>query len=1413
MKTGRLLAFFAVIVQIIYSLPLPIYAEELPEAPNSSAYLSETLDNSVYQGLSFLVETQENDGSWGRYGKMQTADITDIIEYICINDYWSEDLSNLLDNASFYFFNEDILNVDDISKYLLINDLCNDAYIYILKEAQNPDGGFGLDKGYASDIIDTKLALKALADIGETEAMTKAALYIASLQNDDGGFAYQVGLDSNPELTAEIADILTDCVIEDQTLSYKLTGTIKKLGEYLDTYMVPMDELSADDLSGVYQHFYTALFKLKLNGVYDVTPYLELQNEDGGVFDDPMATALFLELIVREQNYVNAKWDYISITNDKGNSVSSFNANENVNIEIGNEYEADKAYMQVFIETPRGKTIQLDTQNLVWNTGDYEEGTYTVHAKFIRLSNDEIITSITQTFSIEHKLVIDGIVLALSQGFTRVGDEVTVSVSADVGLSNFSDEADSLMIRWNVKCNDESFFADERVITKADSSDKTIYLGDFTPDTSERKVYLITAEVLSNELVTAQSTTNFFVSDKSLAVISDVNKDFLYESSDDAEISVKIRDERVVDLILTTSSEDTTLISQYAEKIEGIKTKLESLGYIVNLCSVSTSYLTAKDTFAWNEYDHPNYNTQAPYTQHIIYDGDNIKMLGYTYAPYKDFLLVPDDNSSQKMFNFDMQRDKTDWHSMNGGGFLFNTIIENNLISGYYVLVTSNGLKLYSLDKVNLGNFRNSATTGTLLRTFPFANLYEEHHIKISADSHTISLWDGEKLIIDNYELPAIYGNGYGPITSHASHNCSQRSYFTFANITMQTITGEKLSDILENYNFESPNSRYVINLSDNFISNFSAEEEVGEVAQKIIDRDIIFIGLGNDKNEAQYQNLIDLITNQGLYYDFTIESTPNSLSDYVISTEESKRVKVDDQIIATELVFSGALFDRTIFTQTFDILCVGETLEIKIPTELTRLVAGTDAILLKNATLTYKDENSVSRTRNITDITLPVITPEGKISNSVTTDHPEYIPYQDVKIFDRIHNNSKDRTAKDLTNVIKVLNAGGEMIAEYTTTLPEIMPGGYVERQEVWNTSDYAAGTYTICSEIYSNDFLFARSTAIINVTISDIPTINLAGELVLSGKSFKVEDIITIDSTVGNVGHTDVTSGQAIIKIVDTAEDVIVYQYEAPLNLAVSETVTDTISVIPQVDFASNKGTEYLVIYEAVTEDGLVIPISSDGFLLGTNFDMIGNMVLFSTNTDTTQSGILMSGNLITVNGDLHSNTNIEANCSILTIANSCNSVISPVFNTWQTHIGKEAQLVDIIEVPDFIQSIRERLQSAIIIANEGWISDTDDQLRVYGNNVSVATDIYSDKSIVIDPSNFSSDNANGILICSEKDITIRSTDVNLKGVIYAPNGTVRIETSNFYLQGRIIAKNIIYQGNVFTGETYDGDLDLLR
>lgn len=390
MKKIRLFAFLIAFLQALSLLPVSAFAIEN----------SEVLDNSVDLSLSYLSKKQYEDGTWGEIGKIQTDDINQILEYMYYTDYESDIIVRMLDKTSDYFYILDVLNNENLSQFLLIDDIRDEDAIICLCNSQNSDGGFGLAEGYTSDIIDTKLTLKALTDIGETEAMTNAALYISSLQNEDGGFGYQQGLSSNAYLTADIANILVDTIDVNPILSYYLEDTFTALDSYLDSTFPVLNELSSSDLDTVYQHFHTALYRLKRDGRYDVTPYYALQAEDGGVFDDPMATALYLELLVREQNALVAKIDNIAITNDRGYAVSAFNSNENVNISVINEFETDKAHFEMSIIKPDGTIVPLNGDIAIWNTTDNPDGEYTVRAEIIRNSNDEVTTSLEQTFRI-----------------------------------------------------------------------------------------------------------------------------------------------------------------------------------------------------------------------------------------------------------------------------------------------------------------------------------------------------------------------------------------------------------------------------------------------------------------------------------------------------------------------------------------------------------------------------------------------------------------------------------------------------------------------------------------------------------------------------------------------------------------------------------------------------------------------------------------------------------------------------------------------------------------------------------------------------------------------------------------------------------------------------------------------------
>lgn len=260
--------------------------------------------------------------------------------------------------------------------------------------------------------------------------------------------------------------------------------------------------------------------------------------------------------------------------------------------------------------------------------------------------------------------------------------------------------------------------------------------------------------------------------------------------------------------------------------------------------------LTAQDTFAWTEYDHDNYaDRYAPsIPDHIVYDGNNIKMIGYGYAALKDFLLINDteNKNSKKTFSFKIKRDGSDWHSMEGGGFLFNSSVKNNVLSGFCVLVTQSGLKLVQITGVDVDKFRNGnysyvQNAGKLLKTYSLSNLYGEHDFKIEVNNTSVSVWDGEKVVIDKYILPEnSYGYGYGPITSHISHGCKQQSYFTFNDISME--------EVVIHYVPKKPvDLKYTVNEDSSVALSWTQPDGKAEVAGYNIYRDDVKIGTSTE--------------------------------------------------------------------------------------------------------------------------------------------------------------------------------------------------------------------------------------------------------------------------------------------------------------------------------------------------------------------------------------------------------------------------------------------------------------------------------------------------------------------------------------------------------------------------------------
>lgn len=473
---------------------------------------------------------------------------------------------------------------------------------------------------------------------------------------------------------------------------------------------------------------------------------------------------------------------------------------------------------------------------------------------------------------------------------------------------SYSIDGDYIQSReWSVKYdsdNDNDFTDEEIIYVSSNNESKLEY------NTENVGKYLVELKVTEKFDDTIEK---FITNDDYLTANTDnknIVKKIIIVDNNKPEVSLSAEKAKNIDLVFTVGTSDTEKINNYNEKINSIKQELEDKGFNVNLSSVTTSTLTAKDTFAWKEYDHYNYSDRYLPTldKHIIYDDSSIKMLGYSYAPLRDFLFVDDDTSSQKIFTFDMQRDRTDWHSMEGGGFLFNSSITDGKLTGYCILLTRQGFKLIQLSALDIESFRNGyystmQSAGKVIASVAVNNIYDNHNIKIVADNKTISVWDNGNILLENFELPQNEtGNGYGPITCHASHACGQQSYFTFDNIKMETVAGNNLSDVVNNYDWRSDALRYVINLSDTVVYDINTDELLANVSQAILENDIKFIGLGNDTNVEQYKDLLKSV--EGITADNTnIDNASETTKNFIISDADTKDFSVGN-IVTTEDTF-----------------------------------------------------------------------------------------------------------------------------------------------------------------------------------------------------------------------------------------------------------------------------------------------------------------------------------------------------------------------------------------------------------------------------------------------------------------------------------------------------------------------------
>jgi len=181
-------------------------AENVASNPGTvtPAVTPRTLPPNIEDGVNWLMTSQKSDGSWM---DMSLTSERDTAQSVLVLKNFSNALQNYSTGIQWLSAAESG-NLDYLSRK--IETLANSgqdvtSLVNELVSRQNADGGWGSDKAYLSNPLDTSLALKALskADYSGQGAISKAIDYLKASQNADKGWGGDDG-ESTVETTSNV---------------------------------------------------------------------------------------------------------------------------------------------------------------------------------------------------------------------------------------------------------------------------------------------------------------------------------------------------------------------------------------------------------------------------------------------------------------------------------------------------------------------------------------------------------------------------------------------------------------------------------------------------------------------------------------------------------------------------------------------------------------------------------------------------------------------------------------------------------------------------------------------------------------------------------------------------------------------------------------------------------------------------------------------------------------------------------------------------------------------------------------------------------------------------------------------------------------------------------------------------------
>lgn len=202
-------------------------------------------------------------------------------------------------------------------------------------------------------------------------------------------------------------------------------------------------------------------------------------------------------------------------------------------------------------------------------------------------------------------------------------------------------------------------------------------------------------------------------------------------------------------------------------------------------------------------------------------------------------------------------------------------------------------------------------------------------------------------------------------------------------------------------------------------------------------------------------------------------------------------------------------------------------------------------------------------------------------MTTSVSSDRLAYTANTPARVNGTVAYTVGNHVLSGVAARLRIRHASGDLLAEHTTMLGDLVPGSTATVRLDWNTAVYAVGAYQLQLDVTQDGQLLSQATGQFT-TVSSGP--QLSGRLSLSAMTPTFGDIQTVTYTVTNHGNVALVQQPLRLSLVDVLSGLTLHEQHISVAVAVAQHVTGAVDIAT----TSLAVQSYTVLLQAVADNG---------------------------------------------------------------------------------------------------------------------------------------------------------------------------------------------------------------------------------